>query len=538
MPAISWRSPTAPRTTSGCRTSTCGPKGTPAAASRGTRTQSPSTCPNTAALVAEGKFRVPVADLMVRDANRLLISLAAVDTKGQESRSQVVTIHIATDSFDRQLRKLMITYAGRRDNIEGWSLAYHKQQLAELKELASAIPVLADSLEPGQPPGEKQASWEKRIQGHVASLGYRATYGSNWFFDFQNANLLTRLQRYGQYAACWSRLAVDGDAIRTAVKCALGSANPKAELPKVLPLLEAAIAREEKASARVEADFALIETELAGYLTANLRRAIVEAGPVQWQDAALLVNLRTAAQEILAIGARRLPDGLPEDVNGALGQVAAGDQTSKACAAAVPLLDRFGEVLAHACTRKRSSARSDRKTAHNRARGRDRILPPGAVGAVAEGLYLAGENFDTDEIALLQAGFSFLHLYSRQSGPLRPLGDPEPSGRARQEAEFRLFHVLQRARTHAEDLRLAMACRRLEPGQPDFEALWLALREQYLELLSLRQQAASQASWHGQLETLIESMPELDCWGLPQTSPRPPCPNACTPGSRRVLAWP
>lgn len=152
------------------------------------------------------------------------------------------------------------------------------------------------------------------------------------------------------------------------------------------------------------------------------------------------------------------------------------------------------------------------------------------MGAVAEGLYLAGDNFDADEIRLVQMAYTFLHLYSKQPGPIKPLGDPDAAARSRQEMDFRLFQTLQRARARAEDLRLAMVTRRLEPGQPDFEALWLTMREHYLELLCLRQAATAQTPWQGQVKALIQSMPELESW-----LPPPGFPLATFP--ERLRGW-
>jgi len=469
--------------------------------------------------VAEGRIRLPVAELLPASVDRLLLRMTARDTKDQEGSSRTVTLKIATDSFDRQLRFLLKTYKGKRNTPHEErgepSLSNHQNLLHALKAARGKLAILVDILDENEALGEDHAETVKQVEAELNRIGYGLTYGSYWFFDFQSAALLPRFRRYGEYAASWSRLALHGTRLRHDFTRAARSTNPKAELAKLLPLLAQAISSQARISERVKTDCLAVVRELVGYLISSLEGHVAGAHEKSWDDPAFVTNLRETLREVIDRIEADLPDECPAAALTALKEALGSDDPRLA----------FPAVVGTLRERRRSFAQTAREVVRARASGpeilRGSLLAaapssPALVSPLGAGLYLCADNFMEDDLFVLQAAYRFLHTYTGGPGPFQPLGHPDTAARQRQESTFGLFHHLQRMRARAEEFRLGLVTGSHRRGKPEFDAQWLDLRECRFALMQcLGQPVHRGAEYREKLGAIVSTCEILESWHAP-----------------------
>ena len=472
------------------------------------------------ARVEEGRIRLPVSDLLPVNADRLRVRLAARDTKDQEGSSRTVTLKIATDSFDRQLRFLLKTYKGQphvHDHKRGEdSLSDHANLLAALKSARSKLAILIDSLDENDAVGENQEVFVKQMQDQLGRIGPGFAYGSYWFFDFQNAALPPRFRRLGEYAVCWSRLGLDGHKLREHFVQALKGANPKAELQKLVPILEKDIAQQANIERRVKEDHRAIVRELVGYLLSGLEINLARAGDESWNDPGFVAGVRETLKEIVIHIEAELNAECSEDALKALKDALNADEDRIGLKAIIPVLDQLIQIFSQKAREEIGRYKSDSSILRESLIGA-RSSSPGLVSPLGVGLYLGADNIIEDDVFLLQTAFRFLHNFSGRTEPFLPFGGSNESVRRREEAVFRLFQVLERARAQAEEFRLELVSQRFWLGQPEFDEHWLRLRERRFALLrNTAALAHLDANFRNSIAKLISSSEAFDAWHVPR----------------------
>ena len=501
--------------------------------------------PRFGAASAEGTARIPVAELYRSGARFLRVSLQANDTKDQDGLSPVVTLTIASDSFDRQLRFLLRSYTGRpnsRENDNGLnSLQTHEQRLMNLKNARNRITILADALEPSQPPRQNQKDLVEQVRRMIASLRLPFHYGTPWFTDFQSASLLPRFREMGEYANFWSYLAFSPDSLVRQFETALTAPDPKASLQRLAAELDATdagadggrpalpnvpdagadadsdptasrprgtrrvplhatIELESRVTARVVEDHRQVVRELTGYLASVAERELTAATEQDWQDGNFLVNLRSAMKEVHGYITSLLKDDLGDAAMAdAIGTAAAADSPRANLEAAAPALHALVPALQAAASSALQQRIADAPVSPQ-ALLESAPLSQETLLTIASALIHGGDNYDTDELFLFENALCFLADSYPHAGadgihpdPVGADADsdptasrPDPGTRRvplREQAAFRLFQALMRARARIESLRLGVCTGQLPPGSPEAEAGWLAVRESRFELM-------------------------------------------------------
>ena len=433
---------------------------------------------------AEGRTILPVADLLPsRHANKVGLSLAAIDTNGREGISQLVPITIAIDSFDRQLRLLLLSFDGDRNSHTPGrrgdnAIERSNSLLSSLKMIKGRLAVLSDSLEADTPVGDNQAEVVKELQELLRGVGAGLPYGSYWFFDFQNASFLPRFRDYGSYAGCWSHLAAPGDTLHADFDNAIRSANPKGELAKMDAALEVAIQQPERVLKRLRIMRKTARLELCGYLAVKLENSVTLAGRDQWDDPNFVVNTKKIARQIIDIMQKDIPQTSLQPQMKMLATAAAADAAETAFHQALPdiaeLSQRFTTMAWEA-----GLERPDQGTDVAALLAR-RPLTSSVANTMAAGLYLQVDDFETDEHQLLQLAFHFIHAYTGQRTPFQPLGESNAGAAVERTAYFKAFLALERLQSHAETFRHELVSGKSKAGKPPFESHWLRLREDRL----------------------------------------------------------
>lgn len=471
------------------------------------------------ALVAEGKVRIPVADLGASASDRLLLRLVARDLKDQEGTSRSVTLKIAIDSFDRQLRSLLRSFHGdpRTHDLATRGLPavdQHAQLVKTLRTVKGRLAVLLDALGEHGAVAEEQSEFVKQIQKQLGVLSPALVYGGYWFFDLQNAALLPRFRSDGEYANTWSRLGIPAHRLQQAFAKAVSSQNAKADLQGLATALEEPLARHERTAARVAAARTSIVRELVGYLAATLVDEAASAEDEQWLDEIFVVNCRSKLKEIIDRGREHLSGEIPAAALSSLETKASEADPKKGVTGALPALRQLEQELGGSS---REAALRLEEPAGPQTWAAAMGDPVASLDPLATALCLEADNVETDELRVLDGCFRFLHVYGGRKAPYVPLGGRLQELRLREESAFRLLVALQRARAHAEEFRMGLATGRHARGQPELEDQWLRLREHGFDIerragaRTHRDPASKRA-----LATLLQLCRSFDGWGPPR----------------------
>ena len=463
-----------------------------------------------------GTIRLPVSSFVKPGVSAVQLRVTALDTKGQRSASPLVTIKIAANSYDRQLRKALRCFTGtdRSDNDEnserlGFSaLVRQTQKLQDLRSLNAKITVLRELLNDGAPPGAGEQKQVDEVRGLLALSGpvfpYLAPYGGVQAINvLGRAPMTIRLRQIVRDAACGAELAVSPESLTATFGAALRSGNPKAELTNVQIALTAALARQEQVTQVLSNEYFILNIELAGYLTATLDATLRGAGKTGLTDNEARGTALTQLKELAA-----LLDGPLADQNSDLGKALAAPTELEVLAQAQPLLKPIADRLAAAAVQAATPPPALAIPIDDYLRA---VAPaPGTDWAATYALWLDIQTGDIDanEDRLLRHALAQLHFAA--TGKLTP---PDPVSSASRQLE--LFATLSRFAEQAGTLRVNLVTHQAIPGQPSFEPDWLRLRELAFTLRKLMDPAGLQ-TFTGQLALVTGWLPSAaDVEGLP-----------------------
>ncbi len=461
---------------------------------------------------AESRMRIPVADLVRGETRTLQLSLQAQDSRGQDGLSPSVTIQIAADSFDLQLRKLLLSYNGQNSQqpeTRGLRAPLaHEQRLSDLRTAANRTTMLADMLAPGQAPGAGEVPMVTPARAALTAARPPLNYGSWWFSDFIVAPLLPRFRTLGGDANVWLWLDSPAENLLLAFESALRASDPKPLLASLAQRLREAADHQASVLTRVQADQLLITRELAGYLAETSLRRIETAAAADWRDAEFLSDRRAALRDILrrieGLPAAETPDATAREV---LEAAVTADSGEAGFAAAVPVLKALTATLRDAAVREALARPASPLVPSKRMPMT--AADDHAVTVLASGLLLDADAMDGDERLLLARAVRFLRL---QAGGSAERQDDElfleagaPAGVA-----FDTFETLLRLRALAEAFRLAVSNGHLPPDSPQTETAWLRIREARLALLAIARQATP--DFQASLLAIAERLSPFAAW--------------------------
>ncbi|MFM9194657.1 MAG: hypothetical protein ACKOWG_02725, partial [Planctomycetia bacterium] len=320
---------------------------------------------------AAGTIAVPVSAVAVPGAGSVQVRLTALDGKGQRGNSPVMTLQIASDSYEQQLRAVLRSLDGRqtggpphlRDQFGFPSRERHAARLKTLRSLQAKIAILRElGVDPADPKAAPQVAEARNLTAFDSSFDYLLPYqtpghGGLWALDVIGRMPMTpRLQAMFRDATCGAELAVPVAMLRPAFEAALTAADRPAALESLRSVLDGWIVRQEAVVGRLD-DFArTTQVELAGLLATRLSRGLapdadrdrIVAASAQLEELVRLVSgPLSAARE-------GQPPVVPADQAKAFSsaattsaeQRAALDAAMPACAALLPVLEAAAGRLA------------------------------------------------------------------------------------------------------------------------------------------------------------------------------------------------
>lgn len=466
---------------------------------------------------AEGRIRIPVADLLRGETRTLRLTLQAQDTAGQEGLSPTVTIQIAAESFDRQMRRLLLAYAGRPGNdpaTRGLQAPQaHEQQRERLRNAANRAAMLADMLEPEQKPGEHDAATVRAVRSALAASRPPLYYGGFWFNDFVNAPLLPRFRQLGADANVWSWLVLPVEALHAGFDNALAQSNPKPAVEQAARQIARAADGQSAILLQIQTDHAQVVRELIGYLAARTARQLADAGHSDWIDTEFLVRQRGAIREI-----EGQLDRLPASQRGSretadlLTAAAAGDSGRDELEAAAPELDALAAILNQAAEQEAVTRRLEDPM--RRTRALDAAAADSqATTILASGLLMDGDAMDSDERLLLDRALNFIRLQAGadNNGSGLHHDDAFLGPEARDGIAFDVFQALLKARTDIEAFRLGLSNREFALDSPHAEAAWLRVREARIGLLAAARRAPDDGL-RAEIQAVTERLAPFATW--------------------------
>ena len=452
-----------------------------------------------------GVIHVPVSALVKPGVSSVQLRVTALDTKGQRSASPPVTIKIAANSYDRQLRTALRCFAsttrsGNEQSAEqlGFpALARQAQKLKELRSLNAKVTILRELLTDGAQPGAGEQKQVDEARGLLTLAGPVFPYLSPYMIKgygglraidvLGRAPLTIRLRRSVRDAACGAELAISPEALTAAFDAALHSTNPKAELANVQTALTAALARQEQAAQVLSNEYRTINLELAGYLATTLEATLRSAGTDAWADTDARGAAIAKLKELAALLAGPLDDLPDADQKLALEAALKSPTELEVLAQAKPVLKSIVERLAAAAVQEATRQPTSILPIDDYLRA---VAPtPGTDWMTTYALWLDIQTSDTDADEDLLVRQALTQLQCAATGKLIP---PAPANL--QSRQFQLFATLSRFAEQAGTLRVGLATRQAIPGQPSFEPAWLRLRELAFELRNLPPDTAPDAA--------------------------------------------
>lgn len=319
---------------------------------------------------ASGTIAVPVSALFVPGSGSVQVRLTVLDGKGQRGSSPVMTLQIATDSYEQQLRAISRSLDGRqtggppnqREQLGFPSRDRHAARLKSLRGLQTKVAILRElGADPADPKVAPQVAEARGLMAFDSGFDYLMPYQTPGHGGLRALDVIgrmpmtVRLQAIFRDTTCGAELAVPVAAIRPAFEAAITAADRPAALDAFHAMLDGLIARQEAVVGRLD-DFARVwQVELAGLLATRLARggyADADRDRIVTAAAQLeeLVHLVTGP---LSAAAEGKPPIVPAELSKALAAVVGGaDQRAalvagtEACAALVPVLTDAAARLA------------------------------------------------------------------------------------------------------------------------------------------------------------------------------------------------
>ena len=435
---------------------------------------------------SEGTGSMTVADLaaLAGNAKGVKVRIVARDTKGQESSSQSVTIRLAFDSFENQLRlvrkSMTIDPSGHNQSSQS-AVARAAGKIVLMRAAKGRLIALTDSLTPGTPLNKDQLATVAAIEMQLGATG-RPIWGTRWYTEMLERALLDRFRNSLSYVSIVAE--VPCGTIAATLHAAAVSDDPRAAFTAILSEVAAGVERQETISTNVSNAYLDITRELVGFLAATLESRVRLTPEHEKTSENFLATNRIVLQEIADMASEFLVPELTLPRVDALRAAATDAHLKESLLGAGPLLREFADVLAPLAhdASMRANALSD---------NRNHILDTASVGEpllIQLGTLLEMQNADRlgDDLPLTQYAYRYVHSLIGGAAPFVPLGDRNAVVRAEDELLWRSYHALQWLRIAAIDARTRIATGQVDITQPEFIDAWARMREAWLGLSSLQ----------------------------------------------------
>lgn len=478
--------------------------------------------PKHGARTAEGTIPIPISRLVQPGQREIKLRLQALDLKGQAMLSQPITVRIAVNSYDRQLRTVRNALTGKYNSrvIEksGFpNLAVHSDlRMKALRTLRSKLLILSESLSDDEAIGPNQAKQVKDIRIALSQLLPRSRYilpsvgdrpdAITTTFDLlTRARLTPRLARLVADLSCAGDLAVPGEKLKAEFDAALAQKTPKAALVQLTQSLAPHLATQEDLAARLLKAHTVLNTELAGYLSSTVADSIARADEERLTDHGFLIATGRTLNELRGLAQARkstAPFELTVE-EAALFTTAAEDTQSESLRALLPTLVRIKTDLA---VKAADLAAGEGEVLIPIHRPQSREAAEQWTDVASYHLFMQMDDEGRDELTYACDLARQLALYSAT-----PISLPEEA----KLCAARIYARAMRFSLTAHELRVGLLAGHLTREDPETEMLWLQLREDRFALLNLVH-TLPQATPLGPVASAFgTSAKDLALWTLP-----------------------
>ena len=480
------------------------------------RIEQAADLPEFGARQTQGSIKVPVSTLAPNGESAVKLKVVARDGKGQAGASREITLRVAVDSYDRQLRLVRNTITGQfsfnnLDTLGYPQLRRHEERLQSLKGFGGTLAVLCEMLGEKEKPGaahERQVSALRATAQSLASGFEHVSLGQARAFDWvTQAEVLPRLKDLIGLAVCDSEMSLAPDLLTTPLTKALASENPKAALAALEPLAAGTVPVEAQVVERLQGAYRLVQTELAGYLAEGIACDLSRATPDSWKDPEFTSAEHARLQELDDVLRPELAEVVGVKQVDELRAAVTNRELGVGLAQAASVLQEVSsQLMTQATARAETNAAPVPFTSWHVAAGpngdKDRI------GILAFKLVAMTRQERADPIVLMRDSMAWLSLYSGG-------GTVDVEATPAQESGWRLYAALSQARCDVEALRVGMAVGFLTPGDPEFEIYWLRLRESCLAMRRLISHSDLPPDRKAGLAPLVETLAPTLHW-MPQ----------------------
>lgn len=238
---------------------------------------------------ASGSIAVPVSAIATPGTGSVQVRLTALDGKGQRGNSPVMTLQIASASYEQQLRAVLRSLDGRqtggfpqdRDKFGFPSRERHAARLKAVRGLQAKIAILRElGGDPADPKVAPQVAEARKLMAFDSGFDYLMPYltpghgGLRALDVIGRMPMTVRLQAIVRDATCGAEIAVPVSMIQPAFENALNAADRPAGLEAFANAMGGFVTRQEAVVARLD-DFARVtQVELAGLLATRLSRGL------------------------------------------------------------------------------------------------------------------------------------------------------------------------------------------------------------------------------------------------------------------------
>lgn len=236
---------------------------------------------------ASGTIAVPVSALAAPGAGSVQVRLTALDGKGQRGSSPVMTLQIASDSYEQQLRAALRSLDGRqtggypamRDQFGFPSRERHAARLKSLRGLQAKIAIIRElGGDPADAKVAPQVAEARRLAAFDSGFDYLMPYqtpghgGVRALDAIGRMPMTVRLQAVFRDTTCGAEIAVPVGMLPGMVESAVTAADRPAALDALHAALGGLVARQEAVVARLDGFARVGQVELAGLLATRLSR--------------------------------------------------------------------------------------------------------------------------------------------------------------------------------------------------------------------------------------------------------------------------
>ncbi len=480
------------------------------------RIEQAADLPEFGARQTQGIIKVPVSTLAPDGESAVKLKVVARDGKGQAGASRTLTLRVAVNSYDRQLRLARNAITGQMafNNLAilGFpQLKRHNERLQALTAFEGTLAVVGELLGDREKPGpstERQVNALTYTAQWIASGFDYVSAGHGRVFDWINAGEFSpRLKAIVGAAVCDSEVSLPSRLLADPLAKALVADNPKAALAALKPLAAEATVREKHVVAQLQDGYRTVQTELAGYLAEGVALNLARATPDSWKDPEFITSEQARIEELDGVLGQDFAELVGSNVVDDLHAAATNRESRAGLEQAAGLLPGLSTQLVALATRLAETNETPTPfSAWQIAAG-----PAGdtnRIGVLAFKLMAMARQERADSVALLRDSLAWLALYSG-SGAVSVGASPA------QESGWRLYAALSQARVDAEALRVGVMADFLAPGDPEFEFYWLRLRESGLAIRRLAASPELPPDLKVGLAPLVESLKPALHW-LPQ----------------------